>query len=147
MRIFTCLATALVLLILVQSVSRPAIGQTPQTLVGKWKVVKSQGEEGSDPGTMEFFKDGRIIIMQKNYPPAEGTYTTDDTKSPATIVIKVAIEEPETHKKNVVDCYGIYKFNGDRLILKAVNGPKTNAPTDFTVDKDGYTNLEMMRDQ
>ena len=144
MRKLIGLSFILVLSIFVQSAS-PAIGQAKQSLLGKWKVVKSQGEEGSDPGTMEFLKDGRVIISQKKSPRKSGAYTTDDSKTPATIVVTILTDDPESHQKVVIECPGIYKFEGKRLIMKIVNGPKTAAPTDFTVDKDGYTNLELVR--
>src|SRR5438105_540501 len=92
--------------------SKPA-EQTSSPLIGRWKVVKSQGDEGSDPGTFEFFKDGRILISQKNSDPREGSYVTDETKSPATIVLKIAVVESGTKKKSTIDCAGIYKFEGN----------------------------------
>jgi uncharacterized protein (TIGR03067 family) len=123
----------------------PGTGQAKQSLVGKWKVVKSQGEEGKDPGTMEFLKDGRVIIMEKRSKPKNGSYSTDETTIPATIMVKILTDDPESHQKVIVDCPGIYKFERKRLILKIVNAPKTAAPKDFTVDTDGYTNLELVR--
>ena len=134
----------LVLSMFVLSVS-PAIGQDKQSLIGKWKVVKSQGEEGSEPGTMEFLKDGRVIIAQKNSARKNGSYTIDESAIPATILIKMLTEDPASHQKVLIDCPGIYKFEGKRLVMKIVNAPKTAAPTDFTVDKVGYTNLELVR--
>ena len=83
MRKLIGLSFILAVSIFVQSAS-PAIGQAKQSLIGKWKVVKSQGEEGSDPGTLEFLKDGRVIISQKNSPRKSGAYSTDDSKTPAT---------------------------------------------------------------
>ena len=133
-----------ILAMFVLSVS-PVIGQDKQSLIGKWKVVKSQGEEGSDPGTIEFLKDGRVIIAQKKSDRKNGSYTADESTTPATILIKMLTDDPESHQKVMIDCPGIYKFEGKRLIMKIVNAPKTAAPKDFTLDKDGYTNLELVR--
>jgi len=144
MRKLVGLAVLLVLSIVVQS-ALPATGQARQSLVGKWKVVKSQGEEGKDPGTMEFFKDGRVVILQKNSPKKNGSYSTDDATTPATIMVKILTDDSESHQKVIVDCPGIYKFDGKRLIMKIVNAPQRVAPKDFSLDTDGYSNLELVR--
>jgi uncharacterized protein (TIGR03067 family) len=144
MRTVVSLSSILLLSILVESAIL-ATTQPNQGLVGKWKVVKSQGNDGGDPGTIQFLKDGRIIISQKNSPKKNGSYSIDNTTSPATIMVKILIDDAETQQKVLIDCPGIYKFDGKRLIMKIVNAPKTSAPKDFTLDKDGYSNLELIR--
>jgi uncharacterized protein (TIGR03067 family) len=115
-------------------------------LIGKWKVVSFQGEEGKTPGNIEFFKDGRVLISEEGSESKEGVYTTDERKSPSIIILKMHVMEGEKQTKTTVTCPGIYKIEGGRLILKAVNADGVEPPKDFKVEPNGYAHLELVRD-
>ena len=136
----------LVVLSLCSSNLPKVIGQSATPLAGKWKVVRFQGQEEKTGGSIEFFQDGRVVISQKGSELKEGTYVTDETKSPFTINFKLTVMEYGEQKKTIVNSPGIYKFEAKRLILKAVNAPDVASPKDFKVEPDGYANLELVQD-
>jgi uncharacterized protein (TIGR03067 family) len=139
-------AWILLLLSICTSPPHGAIGQASSDLIGKWKVVSFQGKEGDAPGSLEFFKDGRVLISQDGSEPKEGTYVTDETKSPFIIILKMSVIEAGNQKKTTVICPGIYKIAGGMLILKAVNADGVEPPKDFKVEPNGYAHLELVRD-
>ena len=146
MSLVTRSAWILLLLFICTTPPHRAMRQASSPLIGKWKVVSFQGKEGDTPGHIEFFKDGRVLVSQEGSEPKAGVYATDDTKSPSVITIKMSLVEPGNTKKTTVICPGIYKIEGGRLILKAVNADGVEPPKDFKVEPTGYAHLELVRD-
>jgi hypothetical protein len=101
-----------------------------ETLVGKWQLVRTNKFAQdtwlkSENETFEFFNDGR---WKFNGPGGsdEGTYTTDTNVIPHRYVLKGSLIPR-----------GIYKIEGNKLILKA-NAMKDQFefPSDFGIHVD-----------
>lgn len=105
---------------------------------GAWAITgletggKIEPEKNYRGNTFTFAKD-KATLREGLFAPVEFTFTIDPTKSPRTIDL--------TAKNAVVR--GIYKFEGDSLILCLSIGP--NRPTEFVTRPGGESELFTMK--
>ena len=98
------------------------------SLVGKYKNVDPTKSD------IEFTSDGHFNLLFEGKPFMSGTYKTDDSKSPKHIDL---IMNSGNDKSS--PAVGIYKFEGNKLILKFANGTDASVthPKDFS-DEPGF---------
>ena len=104
-----------------------------KSIVGKWKMVKSydsnkgKWEEAKDPEyILEFLPDGRFSDNLLTKLEQGSTYKVDNSVNPKQIIFM--------HKGNKEPSIFIYKFEGERLIMKAPNAAKYGVAKDFSFE-------------
>ena len=92
-------------------------------LVGKYKNVDPTKSD------IEFTSDGSFSLLSEGKPFMTGTYKTDESKSPKHIDLILSSGNDKSSP-----AVGIYKFEGNKLILKFANGTDAHVshPKDFS---------------
>lgn len=112
-------------------------------IVGKYKAVKHAS------GYFEFTDDGHFIVYGENRTPRVGTYKIDDSKSPKYLDISMDADNsnPDGVKGKDSSAAGIYKFEGNKLVIKSARGNLRDIhPKDFGECEIGScVNLELER--
>ena len=99
----------------------------PPSLVGEWRVeslVEDGKSEMLPAMTLTFQANGKCFAREGDDPPMPATYTADPKKTPA------EIDVTEGRGMGARPMFGIYKFDGDALVLCLAQ--KGDRPTDFT---------------
>ena len=100
-------------------------------LVGKHKNVDPTKSD------IEFTSDGHFSLLSEGKPIMRGTYKTDDSKSPKHIdlILNSSNVNPNAGSNDKSSpAVGIYKFEGNKLIIKFANGTDASVtyPRDFS---------------
>ncbi len=102
-----------------------------KSVIGKWKAVKvyENGKWGvakDNEYIMEFLQDGRYSDNVLTKLEDGSTYKVDNSVNPNQLLL--------IHKGDKQPIVCIYKFQGEKLILKAPNSSKYGAPKDFSTE-------------
>jgi hypothetical protein len=128
------------------------VGCSSKKLTGSWKVTKASGQrKAQDINRLEFYnphqigyETGELALMQNDGTIGYHDYSAYENRSPKQILMSIYRDD------EIISYYGIYKFDGRKLILKVVqnigrNDPDPHMPGDFN-EQSGFDILELERD-
>jgi uncharacterized protein (TIGR03067 family) len=110
-------------------------------ILGTWEVVKKNGRDVTKDNVIpvQVFTEKEISFGSPKGNTIKGTYSVDQTKTPAQITIVFSIGEKKATIK------GIYKIEANKLIQKTAPDTKEfQYPKDFSVE-DKYETLELVK--
>jgi uncharacterized protein (TIGR03067 family) len=108
----------------------PAAPAADVPLEGKWLIVSVERDGKADPalaGGTRVHEGGKYTITPKDGKPLGGTYTADASKSPGTIEMK-----PASGRYQGKTLRGIFRLDGETLVIAFPSDPDGPAPADFT---------------